>query len=119
MTRNEWKALFRRMRSNRGAAVRSEMVEHGGTYWTVHYMARGSDKGLHLVPSIIRDRATCGRVADELSWIRRYRLEAKTHKRNGSYYAPHARNSVIAALACLADCRMIRLSGSRFHTLNI
>ena len=119
MNRHDWKTLFRYMRSNRraGKYAQSEMVHHGGTYWTVHLFANGSDKGLHVAPSIIRDRSTLSRVVDELAWSRRFRLEAATHKRNGSYYAGHAANSIRGAKECLNDCRRTRLDGSLFHAL--
>jgi hypothetical protein len=117
MNRHNWKTLYRRMRKGRNANdnrgyAQSAMVDHGGTYWTISLY---EDKGLHLVPSIIRDRAPSARIADTLKWVRRYRLEARTHKRNGSYYEPHARTSIAAALGCLNDCRDIRLYGSAFH----
>lgn len=119
MNRNDWKTLWRYMRSNRraGKIAQSEMVHHGGTYWTVHLFADGSDKGLHLRPSIIRDRAPVARIADSLEWSRRYRLEARTHKRNGSYYVRHAALAVGGATQCLFESRMIRLNASVFHTV--
>lgn len=120
MNRNEWKTLYRRMRSNRraGKYSQSEMLDHGRTYWTAHLFANGSDKGLHLAPSIIRDRSITSRVASELAWARRFRLEARNHRRNGTYYAPHAYNSIKGAKACLFDGRTIRLDGSIFHAWN-
>lgn len=115
MNRDTWKTLYRRMRKAAGNGTQAAMIDHGGTYWTVEFTAQGRDTGLRLVPSIIRDRAPSARIADELEWTRRFRLEAKTHRRNGSYYAQSARNSIAGAKACIADCRDIRLSGSALH----
>ncbi len=117
MNRAEWKELSRRLRGKRGDAVRSELVMHGGTYFTVSFVPRGTDKGMHCNPSIIRDRSTESRLADSLDWTRCYRADMVRHRRNGSYFATHARNAFLAAVACIGDCRAIRTAASVFRTL--
>lgn len=115
MNRTEWKELHRRLRSDLSNAVRTDRIDHGGTYWTVQYVPTGRDKGLYCRPSIIRDRATVTRLAIELDWAKFYRVESVRHRRNGQYWKPLARNSVRAAIACIDDCRTIRRNSSRFH----
>lgn len=119
MNRHEWKTLWRYMRSERraGKIAQTEMVKHGCTYWTVRLFNYRDDKGLHVEPAIIRDRSPMSRITSELYWAKCFRIEARAHKRNGSYWAAHAANSVVGAKACIADSRAIRLNASVFHTV--
>ena len=117
MNRTEWKEMHRRLRSAGGMAVRSEHIMHGGTYWTIHHVPAGSDRGLDAKPSIIRDRPMRQRIADMLDWARCYRADAKRHKRNGSYFESHAMQACEAARLCIADARALREGRSAFQTL--
>lgn len=116
MNRTEWKALFSDMRkAGQKEAVQSIMLHHGSTYWTAHYMRSGSDKGLHLSPSIICDRSLSSRIAEELAWARQYRHEAACHKRNGAYWAGNAANSIKGAKLCITSAALMRISAGSRH----
>lgn len=117
MTRNDWKTLWRYMRSNRraGKIAQSEMVRHGGTYWTIKLISDGSGRGLELCPSAIKDRTISARIADCLKWARFYRVDAASFKRRGDWYVRHAAHAVRGSTECIFESRMIRLNASAFQ----
>lgn len=133
MDRHEWKLAYRELRvmarDSKAISIRANgprvaqgwhaiRLQHGGTYWTVKFVAAyGDDRGLHAYPSIIRDRATWARHAAEMNWTAQFRAKALRFRYRGEYAAHERGRAIIAAKSCIADARAIRLAGSAFHAI--
>lgn len=122
MTRENWKRIYRQARSawrkrNNVWATESKVFDHNGQCYGLSYGIESygaSPFGKCPTPSIyaaiIRDRSTCGRIAESLNWAKAYRSSAMRME--------HSRyTNMHGAWSCVCEARETRESASAFNRL--